>query len=162
LTLSGWVAAGDIEAGDKVYLYSGEGREVKEVRFEYLDTPIKVYNFEVEDWHTYFVSEQDVFVHNSCKGKGNSRTSSKYEDITSKRSRYTNKSTDVTKVEFEKNLLENGWTKSISKDGKTIILEKDGAKYVLRDFSKSTGGPTADFYKAGSKSFYIKIRLGGN
>ncbi|PQQ66834.1 polymorphic toxin-type HINT domain-containing protein [Acetivibrio saccincola] len=62
----GWVAAGDIEAGDKVYLYSGEGREVKEVRFEYLDTPIKVYNFEVEDWHTYFVSEQDVFVHNSC------------------------------------------------------------------------------------------------
>ena len=62
----GWVAAGDIEAGDKVYLYSGEGKEVKEVRFEYLDTPIKVYNFEVEDWHTYFVSEQDVFVHNSC------------------------------------------------------------------------------------------------
>ena len=65
-------------------------------------------------------------------------------------------------MEFEKNLLENGWTKSISKDGKTIILEKDGAKYVLRDFSKSTGGTTADFYKAGSKSFYIKIRLGGN
>jgi hypothetical protein len=74
LTLSGWVAAGDIEAGDKVYLYSGEGREVKEVRFEYLDTPIKVYNFEVEDWHTYFVSEQDVFVHNSCKGKGTRST----------------------------------------------------------------------------------------
>ncbi|NLX76297.1 MAG: hypothetical protein GXZ01_02815, partial [Clostridiaceae bacterium] len=49
-------------------------REVKEVRFEYLDTPIKVYNFEVEDWHTYFVSEQDVFVHNSCKGKGTRST----------------------------------------------------------------------------------------
>ena len=64
------MAAGDIEAGDRVYLYSGEGKEVKEIRFEYLDTPIKVYNFEVEDWHTYFVSEQDVFVHNSCEGKG--------------------------------------------------------------------------------------------
>ena len=74
----GWVAAGDIEAGDKVYLYSGEGREVKEVRFEYLDTPIKVYNFEVEDWHTYFVSEQDVFVHNSCKGKGTPKTTKLY------------------------------------------------------------------------------------
>ena len=22
----------------------------------------------VEDWHTYFVSEHDVFIHNSCKG----------------------------------------------------------------------------------------------
>ncbi len=62
----GWVAAGDMEVGDKVYLYSGEGREIKELKFEYLDSPIKVYNFEVEDWHTYFVSEQDVFVHNSC------------------------------------------------------------------------------------------------
>ena len=62
----GWVAAGDMEVGDKVYLYSGEGREIKELKFEYLDSPIKVYNFEVEDWHTYFVSEHDVFVHNSC------------------------------------------------------------------------------------------------
>jgi len=65
----GWVASGDMEVGDKVYLYSGEGREIKEIRFEYLDSPIKVYNFEVEDWHTYFVSEQDVFVHNSCGDK---------------------------------------------------------------------------------------------
>ena len=64
----GWVAAGDMEVGDKVYLYSGEGREIKELKFEHLDSPIKVYNFEVEDWHTYFVSEQDVFVHNSCGG----------------------------------------------------------------------------------------------
>ena len=79
MTLS--VAAGDIEAGDKVYLYSGEGKEVKEVRFEYLDTPIKVYNFEVEYWHTYFISEQDVFVHNSCGddmlGSKETQTSSK-------------------------------------------------------------------------------------
>ena len=42
--------------------------EIKELKFEHLDSPIKVYNFEVEDWHTYFVSEQDVFVHNSCGG----------------------------------------------------------------------------------------------
>jgi len=66
----GWVAAGDMEVGDKVYLYSGDAREIKELKFEHLDSPIKVYNFEVEDWHTYFVSEQDVFVHNACGGKG--------------------------------------------------------------------------------------------
>jgi hypothetical protein len=63
-----------MEVGDKVYLYSGDAREIKELKFEHLDSPIKVYNFEVEDWHTYFVSEQDVFVHNSCKGKGTSKT----------------------------------------------------------------------------------------
>jgi len=85
---------------------------------------------------------------------------SKYEDITSAGSRYINKSTDVTKAEFGENLVKNGWTKSLSKDGKTIIYQKDGAKYVLRDGAKSTGGPTADYYKAGSKSIDIKIRLG--
>ena len=35
---------------------------------EYLDKPVKVYNFEVEDWHTYFVSEYNVFVHNAGCG----------------------------------------------------------------------------------------------
>ena len=32
-----------------------------------LEAPIKVYNFEVEDFHTYFVGDGDgVLVHNSC------------------------------------------------------------------------------------------------
>jgi len=94
------------------------------------------------------------------RSEGTSGTSSKYEDITSSGSRYTNKSTNVTKSEFGENLLNNGWTKSISKDGKTTIFQKDGAKYVLRDGAKSTGGPTADYYRPGSKSISIKIRLG--
>ena len=32
------------------------------------DKPVKVYNFQVEDFHTYFVGENGVWVHNSnCK-----------------------------------------------------------------------------------------------
>ncbi len=31
-----------------------------------LSEPVKVYNFEVEDFHTYYVSEQKVLVHNTC------------------------------------------------------------------------------------------------
>ena len=122
----GWVAAGDIEAGDKVYLYSGEGREVKEVRFEYLDTPIKVYNFEVEDWHTYFVSEQDVFVHNSCKGKG---TSSTLKSLGNKTEQY------VTK---------RGWTWDSMDD----VVKKP---YTTREaINKATGNPATTYYnKAG-------------
>ena len=31
-----------------------------------LSEPVQVYNFEVEDFHTYYVSEQKVLVHNTC------------------------------------------------------------------------------------------------
>ena len=67
---TGWVDAGDLKPGDRLVMYSGEILEVEEVFVEYLDKPIKVYNFEVEDWHTYFVSDYNVFVHNAeCGGK---------------------------------------------------------------------------------------------
>ena len=32
-----------------------------------MEKPVKVYNFEVEDFHTYYVSDTHVLVHNVCK-----------------------------------------------------------------------------------------------
>lgn len=83
----GWVEAEDVKPGDRLVLYSGETLGVSEVYQEYLQSPVKVYNFEVEDWHTYFVSEQDVFVHNaegytsSSNGSGNNGANGKGKNI---------------------------------------------------------------------------------
>lgn len=52
--------------GDKVRLQSGDTATVESVEEIQLDEPIKVYNFEVEDYHTYYVSEHEVLVHNMC------------------------------------------------------------------------------------------------
>ncbi len=68
----GWIAAGELKLGDRLLMYSGEILEVKEAFVEHLDKSVKVYNFEVEDWHTYFVSVYNVFVHNMC-GEGLTR-----------------------------------------------------------------------------------------
>ncbi|MEN2774873.1 polymorphic toxin-type HINT domain-containing protein [Acetivibrio clariflavus] len=82
----GWVDAGELKPGGRLVMYSGEVLEVKEAYVEYLDRPVKVYNFEVEDWHTYFVSEYNVFVHNTVCGdsgvgnKGTSKTAVKIGD----------------------------------------------------------------------------------
>jgi RHS repeat-associated protein len=73
-----------------------------------------------------------------------------------------NRSTNVGKDEFKRNLRENGWKESVSKDGQTSIFEKDGARYVIRENAKSTDGATADFYKANSSLIDVKIGLGGN
>lgn len=84
---------------------------------------------------------------------------SEYVPRTFEGARVTNRVTDVSRSTFEKNLSNSGWSKSASKDGKVTNYEKDGAKYSVRDNAKSTGGPTADYYKAGSDKPDIKIRL---
>ncbi len=66
---TGWVEAGSLVVGDKLLLYSGKIVTISGIKNETLAKPVKVYNFEVEGWHTYFVSEQSVLVHNSCQIK---------------------------------------------------------------------------------------------
>ena len=90
------------------------------------------------------------------------RKLSSYENVTEPGASTPNIETDVTKKQFKKNLESDGWDKITSKDGKCDIFTKDGAKYVIRDNAKSTNGPTVDYYKPGSNSISIKIRLNGD
>ena len=62
----GWTLARSLKAGDVLVLSNGELVTVEWVQHEILESPIKVYNFEVEDFHTYFVGECGVLVHNKC------------------------------------------------------------------------------------------------
>jgi hypothetical protein len=65
--VKGWTAACQLRAGDRLQLVNGEYVIVEQVQHEILESPIKVYNFEVEDFHTYYVGEQSVLVHNECR-----------------------------------------------------------------------------------------------
>ncbi len=64
----GWLGAENLKPGDRVRLESGAIAVVQSVKLIHLKTPVKVYNFEVEDFHTYYVSELKVLVHNTCGG----------------------------------------------------------------------------------------------
>ena len=63
----GWTLARSLRAGDVLVLSNGELVTVEWVQHEILESPIKVYNFEVQDFHTYFVGECGVLVHNWCQ-----------------------------------------------------------------------------------------------
>ena len=63
----GWTLARSLKAGDVLVLSNGELVTVEWVQHEILKSPIKVYNFEVQDFHTYFVGECGVLVHNWCQ-----------------------------------------------------------------------------------------------
>ncbi len=63
----GWTGAGELHPGDILTLQCGDIAIVETVWYEALDDTIKVYNFEVEDFHTYYVGDSNgVLVHNSC------------------------------------------------------------------------------------------------
>ena len=62
-TEDGWKSAGTLEAGDKLTLADGNTATVTNIAYE--DTHATVYNFEVEDFHTYYVGTESVLVHNN-------------------------------------------------------------------------------------------------
>ena len=61
----GWTDAARLRAGDILVLVNGEYVVVEKVQHELLENPVKVYNFQVADYHTYYVAT-GVLVNNSC------------------------------------------------------------------------------------------------
>ena len=67
----GWTEAVHLRAGDILVLLNGEYVVLEKVQHELLEAPVIVYNFQVEDYHTYFVGESGVRVHNAnCGNEG--------------------------------------------------------------------------------------------
>ena len=66
----GWVGADMLRVGDE--LVGDQGETLVVVEREIRREQARHYNFEVEDWHTYFVAEAEVdpgaWVHNQCDG----------------------------------------------------------------------------------------------
>lgn len=72
----GFIDAGNLLVGDKLISVNGEYLLIEDYRIELTEESVSVYNFQVEDYHTYFVGECCVWVHNDkCKvvktAKGN-------------------------------------------------------------------------------------------
>lgn len=63
--VKGWTDACKLRAGDILVTVNGEYVVVEKIQHEILESPISVYNFEVEDYHTYYVGNS-VLVHNRC------------------------------------------------------------------------------------------------
>ena len=67
--VKGWTDAIHLRAGDILVLLNGEYVVVEKVQHEILEAPVTVYNFHVEDYHTYYVTNAGVLVHNTCSPK---------------------------------------------------------------------------------------------
>ncbi|MCS3869423.1 RHS repeat-associated protein [Chryseobacterium ginsenosidimutans] len=60
-----WIEAQNLTKGTFLTTLDGTTSPVESINF--LDEKVKVYNFEVEDNHNYYVSEKGILVHNNCE-----------------------------------------------------------------------------------------------
>ena len=99
----GWVNAIDLAPNDIVYTNDWNTATVKSVNLLELDEPVEVFNFEVEDCHTYFVGNLDLLVHNGpCSQRNAMRQAKRSENIPM--------SQKPDSIQIEKMIGENGRT----------------------------------------------------
>ena len=72
---SGWKDAAVLTLQDEVKTKNGKWQRIEATNFLY--SKKKVYNFEVADWHTYFVGIKSWLVHNIACFKGSLKVISK-------------------------------------------------------------------------------------
>ena len=116
--VKGWTSAIDLRAGDILVMLNGEYVVVEQVQHELLESPETTYNFEVEDFHTYYVGEEPVLVHNKCGQRAAMREAKRSVNIP-----MSQKPDSVEMV------------KMVGQDGRTVFarLEKYGDKFIRND-----------------------------
>jgi Pretoxin HINT domain len=76
---AGWIAAGELRRGSA--LLTKDGVVVHVDTIERREGKFKIYNFEVANAHTYYVSDVGVLVHNQCSGRRWPRTAAEMDDF---------------------------------------------------------------------------------
>ena len=61
-----WITAKELKVSNQVLLSDGSCAIIETIEVENLSAPETTYNFEVADYHTYYVSDSKVLVHNAC------------------------------------------------------------------------------------------------
>ena len=95
----GFIKAGELIVGDELLDINGNVLLVENFDVELTDKPVKVYNFEVEDFHTYHVGRLGVLVHNAGKEYGKQYSPEQQKLV--KEGKNISKMNRVTRLEAE-------------------------------------------------------------
>ena len=115
----GWVDACDLQPGDVVYTKDWDTAVVQSVNLIEFEEPVEVFNFEVEDFHTYFIGDTLVLVHNAlCSQRVARRQAKRSENIP------MSQKPDSIKIE-----------KMIGENGRTVFAKTEiyGKKFIRND-----------------------------
>ncbi|SFH57080.1 intein C-terminal splicing region [Pseudobutyrivibrio sp. OR37] len=126
----GFVKAGELRYSDTLVDDNGKELHLEKKNKEHLTKPVTVYNFAVEDYHTYFVGENEVLVHNTCAVS--EKPLQTHHFATNKSKKYTPKFNKIVK-KYGLN-LDGNWNKAMMPhQGRHTYAYHD---YVLKNMEK--------------------------
>jgi hypothetical protein len=173
----GWQMAGNLRPGDVLVTPDGTTvLDAVEVEEHDLDQIVEVYNFHVENTHTYYVhaGTTPVLVHNNhagaaddaVRGQVNKHIDDYVEgavDSTDAAARMKNVRTPGTHEEYVRKLSDDGWSsRTTGRNGEITVLEKEGHKAAVREKAGSWDGWTSEYTTPGNKKADLKIRFGAS
>ncbi len=131
-----WCSAIEIRAGDILKLSNGKTAVVSKVYSETLSSPVTVYNFEVEDYHTYYVGNHTVLVHNLCKQELIAGNKNGYNAKVSVGGEQ-NHARPHAHIFYKRQKLA-----SVDESGEVIVgkLDKNGRKFVKESLTEISSG----------------------
>ena len=154
LTENGWKDAADLQTGDRIKSRNEEDIEIKDVKFSY--KPRKVYNFEVSNWHTYFVGALQWLVHNAkkCLSKLPQQI---HHFATNKSKKYTKQFEKIAK-KFKLD-LNGSWNKeALPHRGRHPYKYHEWVLKRMRIASKKAGKDQGKFLNLFEKDIEAKVR----
>ena len=131
----GWITAGDLTVGDEVYTINHSSSTVTRIWVEKLDELTVVYNLDVEEYNSYYVSELGYLVHNTCEVEGGGHGSDQHKKAIDDKIKELTNSGKYENVYGNRALNTAGLTGSKRPD--IIALTKDGKLEVWEYASKS-------------------------
>ncbi|ATV32870.1 MafB-like protein [Prevotella intermedia] len=140
-TNGGWKEAADLQKGD-VIKGKDENIEIKDVKVSYKSR--KVYNFEVSNWHTYFVGALAWLAHNAkkCLSGGVRKLSNRLKCM----GRTPGKNSKTGREVFERMLEEKPPMAKIKDGRKFFRSKKDGKWYDINKADMSHKRDAVDWW----------------
>ena len=130
--LDKFLPARELKLYEKVLLSDGSYGTIDSIGIEALLEPEVTYNFEVADYHTYYVGECNVLVHNMCRNPGG---------------RHGGKAHRQKVKKIKEDLVNKGWDVS----GKEVGLRTANNKLRYPDITATKDGITR-YYQIGKQT----------
>ena len=169
----GFVNAGELIVGDELLDVNGNVLLVENFDVELTEEPVTVYNFQVEDFHTYYVGECGVWVHNAegysenlipNKKDGLRRENKVQSELQEKYPK-----SEGYKIESERLLRDSNGKKAIDPETGTgrrvdFVVDKDGNIVDSIEVTSKTADKTAQIAKETrireNGGNYVKLKNG--